>query len=160
MNKHIEQLKGIAEDMGMTFLYEAYPQLNVLLDKVKRDRTSGNVTMPNATFPVCICLLPVGGAFDIHNTTDNLKDRQNCIFAFGEPMPLDFTGEQAGEISERLKGLAAEFITRINATGDYEGIYGQLPYQIGYDRLDACLCLVTVEFTLAPIYGECINIAD
>lgn len=155
MNESIKKLKDIAEAMGMTFLYESYPRLNLLLDKVKR--VNGDVRAPFGTFPVCICLQPIGGAWDIHRRTDERKDRQNCIVAFGEPMPLDFTGEQAGEISERLKGLATEFIERINASGEFEGIYGQVSYKIGYDRFDACLCLVTVEFTLVPAYGECIK---
>ena len=155
MNKHIEHLKSIAEAMGMTFLFEAYPRLNLLLDKVKR--VKGEVNAPFGNYPVCICLLPVGGEWNIHPTLGDRRDRQNCIVAFAEPMPLDYTGVQAGEISERLKELATEFIDRLNDSGKYEGLYGKVSYKIGYDQYDACLCLVTIEFTLSPLIGECVK---
>jgi hypothetical protein len=156
MNKHILRLKEIAEAMGATFIYETPARVGLLLDKVKR--TGGKVSMAGASFPVCICMQPVAGAFDFHRVTGDMKDRQNCIVAFGEPMPLDFTGEQAAKISERLKSLALEFIERINNTTEYEGLYGQVQYEVGYDRYDACLCLVTIRFTLVPVAGECVNI--
>lgn len=155
MNESILQLKSIAEAMGLTFLYESYPRLSLLLDKVQR--VKGDVRAPFGSFPACICLQPIGGVWEIHKRTDERKDRQNCIVAFAEPMPLDYTGEQAGEISERLKGIATEFIDRINASGYFESIYDNVSYKVGFDRFDACLCLVTIEFTLAPLFGECVK---
>lgn len=153
MNKNIEQLKRIASDMGVSFIYESYPRLNLLLDKVKR--AGGELRTPFASLPVCICIQPVSGVWNVHPMTGERRERQNCIIAFADAMPLDFTGEQAEEISEVLKERATEFIDRINASGYFEPIYGQVSYKVGYDRFDACLCLVTIEFVLSPLYGEC-----
>lgn len=154
MNKNIEHLKRIAGDMGMAFIYESYPRLNILLDKVKRG-SDKVLRTPFASLPVCICIQPIGGVWNIHPMTGERRERQNCIVAFADAMPLDFTGEQAEEISEALKEKATEFIDRINASGSFEPIYGQVSYKVSYDRFDACLCLVTIEFVLSPLYGEC-----
>jgi hypothetical protein len=155
MNKNIEQLKRIAGDMDMDFIYESYPRLSLLLDRVKR--VGGSVQLPNASLPVCICIQPISGVWDIHRTTGERKEKSNCIIALADAMPLDFTGEQADQISEVLKAKATEFIDRLNTSGYFEPIYGELSYKVGYDRFDACLCLVTIEFTLSPVYGECVN---
>ena len=115
MNKHIEKLKGIAEAMGMAFLYESYPRLNLLLDKFKR--VGGEVRMPNnVTLPLCICVQPIAGSWAIHPMAGERRERQDCIVAFADAMPLDFTGEQADAVSESLKGLATEFIDRFLVT--------------------------------------------
>lgn len=153
MNKTIEQLKRIASDMGVSFIYESYPRLSLLLDKVKR--AGGELRTPFASLPVCICIQPVSGVWNVHPMTGERRERQNCIVAFADAMPLDFTGEQAEAISEALKVKATEFIDRINASGYFEPIYGQVSYKVSYDRFDACLCLVTIEFVLSPLYGEC-----
>lgn len=153
MNKNIEQLKRIASDMGVSFIYESYPRLSLLLDKVKR--AGGELRTPFASLPVCICIQPVSGVWNVHPMTGERRERQNCIIAFADAMPLDFTGEQAEAISEALKEKATEFIDRINASEQFEPIYGQVSYKVSYDRFDACLCLVTIEFVLSPLYGEC-----
>jgi hypothetical protein len=155
MNRHIEKLKGIAEAMGMTFLYESYSRLNLLLDKFKR--VGGEVRMPNnVALPLCICVQPIAGAWAIHPLAGERRERQDCIVAFADAMPLDFTGEQADAISESLKGLATEFIDRLNASGEYEQLLN-VTYEVGFDRFDACLCLVTIKFNLAPLVGECVE---
>lgn len=154
MNKNIEQLKRIASDMGVPFIFESYPRLSLQLDKVKRGSDKA-VQAPFGSFPVCICLQPVSGVWNVHPMTGERRERQNCIIVFADAMPFDFTGEQAEAISEALKEKATEFIDRINASGHFEPIYGQVSYKVGYDRFDACLCLVTMEFVLSPLYGEC-----
>lgn len=155
MNKHIEKLKGIAEAMGMAFLYESYPRLNLLLDKFKR--VGGEVRMPNnVTLPLCICVQPIAGSWAIHPMTGERRERQDCIVAFADAMPLDFTGEQADAVSESLKGLATEFIDRLNASGEYEELLN-VTYEVGFDRFDASVCLVTIRFNLAPLMGECVE---
>ena len=72
-------------------------------------------------------------------------------------MPLDFTGEQAQTIAERLKGIAADFVERMNRSGYFEQIEGRVPYQISFDRLDANLCIFTITPEVVETPGVCID---
>lgn len=72
-------------------------------------------------------------------------------------MPLDFTGEQAQTIVERLKGIAADFVARMNASGYFEHIEGRVPYSVSFDRLDANLCIFTITPEVVEAVGVCIE---
>ena len=72
-------------------------------------------------------------------------------------MPFDYRGEEAQRIAERLKGIAMQFIERVNNCGFFVPVEGAVNYRVAFDKLDANLCVVTLEITLRELVGECID---
>lgn len=147
----------IAAKMGLSYMCETWARANVLLDKFRRVGASRSVQPPDGyTLPVCIYVQPVAGAFKF-TKGGYVKDAPSCFISFADAMPLDFTGDEAQSIAERLKGIATDFIAEVNNSGAFEPIYGDVSYKIGFDRLDACLCIVSITPTLAELHGVCVE---
>lgn len=134
-------IKEIAKALGMSYMFDDWARVNVRADKVDK-------------YPLLVDMLPSGGAFGLQS--GQIKDEQNCLFAFLDKTPLDFDGTTNDAIIERMKTLAKKFIYQINNGGIYEAIDGDtLPYSVVYDKLDENVTGITIELTLIPIEGEC-----
>lgn len=152
MNKIVEDVRQVAEGLGLSFMYETMARANVLMDKVRR--RNGVVEWNGKALPICLYVQPVSGRI-AYDEVGNRRDIPSCLMCFGEAMPLDYKGEEAEAIVERLKGYATEFIEGMNALGEYLPIGGDINYQVGFDRMDANLCILSMELTIEPLYGEC-----
>jgi hypothetical protein len=136
-------IKEIAKALGMSYMFDNWARVNVRADKVDK-------------YPLLVDMLPSGGAFGLQS--GQIKDEQNCLFAFLDKTPLDFDGTTNDAIIERMKTLAKKFIYQINNGGIYEAIDGDtLPYSVVYDKLDENVTGITIELTLIPIAGECLD---
>lgn len=153
----IEQKVGqIASDMGLSYLCETWSRANVILDKFRRTGEGRTVCAPDGmTLPVCLFIQPVSGRLNLRQ--GQMRDAPECFLSFADAMPFDFTGEQAQEIAERLKGLAIDFIIRANDSRYFEPLTGDIPYKIAFDKLDANLCMVSITPTIKELHGICIE---
>lgn len=154
----VEQKVGeIARKMGLSYMCESWARANVAIDKFRRTGNDRRVVANDGTtLPLCLYVQPVAGAMKF-TSGGYVKDAPSCFISFADAMPFDYTGEQAQAIAERLRRLAIDFIVALNASGVFEPIYGDVQYKIAYDRLDACLCIVSITPTLVEIVGNCIE---
>lgn len=86
-----------------------------------------------------------------------MTDAPACLIAFADAMPFDYRGEEAQQIAEQLKGIAMQFIERVNNCGFFVPVEGAVNYRVAFDKLDANLCCGDSRNTLRELVGECID---
>ena len=136
-----QKKKKIVESLGIGYMFDDWSRANLKADS------------PVIKYPLCVNLLPVSGTFSFK--TGIVKDSPNCLFAFLDKTDLDFDSKENNEIVERMKRLALKFIAKLNSSGVFEPIEGDIRYSIVYDKLDVNLTGVTVEITLKTVRGVC-----
>ncbi len=150
-----QRIAEIASSAGLTYMCETWPRANLRFDKFRR-RSDGTVaTDDGQTLPALLYVQPISGGLNF-TSSGFLKDSPQTLLAFAQQMPLDFTGEQAQTVAEELKGIAADFVARMNNSGYFERIEGRVPYTISFDRLDANLCIFTITPEVVEAVGVCI----
>ena len=157
LNNIESKVAAIAEEMGLSFICETWTRANVVLDKFRRDTSAPNrpvVNRDGLTLPVCLYVQPVAGSLKFTNL-GMCKDAPSCSISFADAMPFDYRGDEAQDIADRLKNLAADFVVRCNRSGYFEQISGDVQYQIAFDRMDANLCIVTLRLSLIDAVGVC-----
>lgn len=153
VEKRIAELAAAA---GLAYMCETWPRANQRFDKYRRNREGKVVADDGSKLPALLYVQPVAGGLDF-TSAGFVKDNPQTLLAFADAMPLDFTGEQAQTIAEKLKGIAADFVQRMNKSGYFQPIEGRVPYTVGFDRLDACLCIVTITPEVEELVGECVE---
>lgn len=136
-----QKIKKIVESLGIGYIFDDWSRANLKADK------------PTILYPLCVNLLPVSGTFSFYSGI--VKDSPNCLFAFLDKTDLDFDGKENSEIVERMKNLALKFIAKLNSSGVFEPIEGDIRYSVVYDKLDVNLTGITIEITLKPLRGIC-----
>lgn len=132
-----EKVRAIAKKMnGIGYLFENWHTANVRID--------------SKMLPVMLNVLPVTGTIRVDS---QLRDYPNCLFAFMDKVELDANGDDANSVVERCKAYAEEFILRLNQSGMFEPISGEVRYSVFYDRLDVNVAGVTIEVTLRERSG-------
>lgn len=149
-----QRIAKIAREAGLSYMCETWPRANLRFDKFRRQKDGTVTNDTGQQLPALLFVQPISGGLDF-TSTGALKDSPQCLLAFADAMPLDFTGEQAQEISERLKGIAADFVSRMNRSGYFEIIEGRVPYKVSFDRLDANLCIFTITPEVVATVGTC-----
>lgn len=119
------------------------------------DWTQANDILDNAPLPALICLLPAAGNFNLHN--GQVRDYPGCMFAFVDKTDFRAEATQNGEVIERMKGAALDFIREVNSRGGFEPISGNVHYRVIYDKLDVNVTGVVLEITLKERRGICLS---
>lgn len=132
-----EKIKSIVGEMDINYLFENWQNANVRLDSEK--------------LPACINILPVSGVFNLRR--NQIKDFPNCMLAFVDQTEFDFKGPDNDKIIERCKAKAKEFIFRLNQSGLFEEVEGDIGYSILYDKLDVNVTGVVLSLTIKEIKG-------
>lgn len=151
-----KKIAQIAREAGLTYMCETWPRANLRFDKFRRQPDGSVKTDDGETLPALLYVQPISGGL-VFTETGFLKDSPQTLLAFAEQMPLDYTGEQAQTIVERLKGIAADFVGRMNRSGFFEQIDGRVNYSISFDRLDANLCIFTITPEVRELVGVCVQ---
>jgi hypothetical protein len=151
-----QKIEQIVKDMGLSYMCETWTRANLEFDKFRRKGEDKKMQHPEGkTLPACLFVQPVSGRLNYRN--GQMKDMPNCFVSFADAMPLDFTGDQAKELTERLKALAIDFILRVNDSRMFEPIDGDIAYTVAFDKLDANLCMFTITPTIKELHGLCIE---
>jgi hypothetical protein len=133
-----QKIKSIVDKMeGITYIFDNWRTANVKLDKVP--------------LPAVINILPVSGSFNL--SKNQIKDFPNCLIAFVDKIDLDFDGTEADQKVELCKSYAKEFILRLNESGLFEYVDGDIYYSTTYDRLDVNVAVVAIELKLKEKQG-------
>lgn len=136
-----QKIAHICKDIdGLTYHYNDWSRANVDIEALQ--------------FPVLINLLPVDGQFVIKN--GQIKDFPNCMFGFLDVADFDAQSAENETVVARMKEYAGEFIGRVNSSGLFEAIDGQIRYQVVYDKLDINVTGVMVPLTLKERTGICL----
>ena len=144
MSDTMNKLREVAEDMGLTFRVETWARANLIADNVTKEQ-----------LPLCIAIQPIKGTISI-DAYANYRDIPSVFVGFADRLPLDFQGEEAEEVAERMKGKAVEFISRVNDSGFFEEVSGDIAYDVSFNRLDATLLIFSVELPLRPLASKCL----
>lgn len=132
-----EKVRKIVERMGVTYLFENWQAANVRLDKMQ--------------LPAVMYVLPASGSLNVGLM--QLKDYPNCMIAFMDKTKHDFSGEENDSVIEGCKSLAKEFILRVNRSGVFEPVQGDIQYSVFYDKLDVNVTGIVIQVPLKEIKG-------
>ena len=128
----------VAQMEGLTYIFDNW--------------ATANVRLSDLPMPAMINVLPVSGKFSIGK--QQIVDSPNCMFAFADLADMDIDGVENDEVIERCKTRAKEFIKRVNASGEFEYVDGDIFYSVFYDRLDVNVTGITIEVKLREVRGE------
>lgn len=152
-----QKVREIAEAMGLSYLCESWYRANVAFDAFRRKTDTGEMEHPEGkTLPACLYVQPVSGYFNF-TPQGFVRDAPSCLISFADAMPLDYRGDEAQEIAERMKNLAVRFIAAANESGFFQPISERIDYRVSFDRMDANLCIVTISLTLQEGVGQCVD---
>jgi hypothetical protein len=96
-------------------------------------------------------VLPASGSLNVGLM--QLKDYPNCMIAFMDKTKHDFSGEENDSVIEGCKSLAKEFILRVNRSGVFEPVQGDIQYSVFYDKLDVNVTGIVIQVPLKEIKG-------
>lgn len=158
MGTTIEQKIGeIAASLGLSYLCESWCRANEAFDSFRRTGEDKAVRHPGgSTLPACLYVQPVSGGL-VFTKLGTVQDAPSCLICFADAMPYDYKGVEAQEIAERMKALAVQFISAVNACGFFAPVSGRVNYRVAFDKMDANLCIVTLDVTLQEQVGSCLD---
>ncbi|WP_321479761.1 hypothetical protein [uncultured Bacteroides sp.] len=135
-----QKIKSVADKMpSFTYVYEDWTRADVRLERL--------------SLPAIINLLPVSGSLSLKK--DQFRDAPNCMLVFVDKVQRDANGSDNEEVFERMKFAAMEFVTRLNQSGLFDPIEGDIPYSVILERLSPVLTGISVSFKLKEVTGVC-----
>lgn len=138
----MKQTEIIANGLGMSYRFGTYKEVNYLFDR-------------GQSFPVVAELLPLKGSFELKYAS--VKDAQDITLLFLDVDGKAVDSEKTGEVVERMKGKALEFITALNQTGEFEPIdETTLQYFTIVKQFDKCLSGIEITLNLKPCKATCL----
>jgi len=135
-----KKIKSVAESMiGFTYVYEDWTRADLRLDRLP--------------LPAIINLLPVSGAMSLK--MDQFKDKPNCMFVFVDKVNKDADGKDNDAVFERMKSAAMVFIARMNDSGLFEPIEGDIPYSVILEKLSPIVTGISISVQVKEAKGVC-----
>lgn len=135
-----QKVKSVAETMeGLTYVFENWTKADIRIERFP--------------LPAMVNLLPVSGSFKLKN--NQFKDQPNCMFAFFDKSERDSNGSEYDTVVDRCKALAMEFIVKLNNSGLFEPIEGEISYSVSLDKLSTSVSGIIVSVQLKELKGVC-----
>lgn len=135
-----KKIKSVAESMvGFTYVYEDWTRADLRLDRLP--------------LPAIINLLPVSGAMSLK--MDQFKDKPNCMFVFVDKVNKDADGKDNDAVFERMKSAAMVFIARMNDSGLFDPIEGDIPYSVILEKLSPIVTGISISVQVKEAKGVC-----
>ena len=135
-----KKIKSVAESMvGFTYVYENWTRADLRLDRLP--------------LPAIINLLPVSGAMSLK--MDQFKDKPNCMFVFVDKVNKDADGKDNDAVFERMKSAAMVFIARMNDSGLFDPIEGDIPYSVILEKLSPIVTGISISVQVKEAKGVC-----
>ena len=135
-----KKIKSVAESMvGFTYVYEDWTRADLRLDRLP--------------LPAIINLLPVSGAMSLK--MDQFKDKPNCMFVFVDKVNKGADGKDNDAVFERMKSAAMVFIARMNDSGLFDPIEGDIPYSVILEKLSPIVTGISISVQVKEVKGVC-----
>lgn len=140
----IRKIAALIQDAD--YMFADFAQANVELDKIAK--------------PTILYVLPASGKINLRR--DVIRDKPETQIWFLCPSDFDFDGIENDCRIEAMKRLAYEFIYKLNESGYFRELEGDIPYQVAYDAFDInltgiCIMPVLVEVDGLPICDGTFN---
>lgn len=135
-----QKIKSVSGKMaGFTYVYEDWTRADLKLERLP--------------LPALINLLPVSGALTLGK--DQFRDVPNCMFVFVDKVRRDANGSDNDAVFERMKNAAMEFIVRLNESGLFEPVEGEIPYSVILEKLAPVVTGISISLKLKEVAGVC-----
>jgi hypothetical protein len=125
---------------GFSFVFEDWNTADTKLDKVE--------------LPAIIMVLPVSGVLQF-GQHGRIKDAVNTIVAFVDKVPKEADGRDNEVVYNEMKVAAREFVRRLNESGYFNYIQGDVPYNTIIEQLSSIVTGVALQLQLKELVGRC-----
>ena len=125
---------------GFSFVFEDWNTADTKLDKVE--------------LPAIIMILPVSGVLQF-GQHGRIKDAENTIVAFVDKVPKEADGRDNETVYNEMKVAAREFVRRLNESGYFNYIQGDVPYNTIIEQLSSIVTGVALQLQLKELVGRC-----
>ena len=125
---------------GFSFVFEDWNTADTKLDKVE--------------LPAIIMILPVSGVLQF-GQHGRIKDAENTIVAFVDKVPKEADGRDNEVVYNEMKVAARAFVRRLNESGYFDYIQGDVPYNTIIEQLSSIVTGVALQLQLKELVGRC-----
>lgn len=125
---------------GFSFVFEDWNTADTKLDKVE--------------LPAIIMILPVSGVLQF-GQHGRIKDAENTIVAFVDKVPKEADGRDNEVVYNEMKVTARAFVRRLNESGYFNYIQGDVPYNTIIEQLSSIVTGVALQLQLKELVGRC-----
>ena len=125
---------------GFSFVFEDWNTADTKLDKVE--------------LPAIIMILPVSGVLQF-GQHGRIKDAENTIVAFVDKVPKEADGRDNEVVYNEMKVAARAFVRRLNESGYFNYIQGDVPYNTIIEQLSSIVTGVALQWHLKELVGRC-----
>lgn len=125
---------------GFSFVFEDWNTADTKLDKVE--------------LPAIIMVLPVSGVLQF-GQHGRIKDAENTIVAFVDKVPKEADGRDNEVVYNEMKVAARAFVRRLNESGYFDYIQGDVPYNTIIEQLSSIVTGVALQLQLKELVGRC-----
>lgn len=125
---------------GFSFVFEDWNTADKKLDKVE--------------LPAIIMVLPVSGVLQF-GQHGRIKDAENTIVAFVDKVPKEADGRDNEVVYNEMKVAARAFVRRLNESGYFNYIQGDVPYNTIIEQLSSIVTGVALQLQLKELVGRC-----
>jgi hypothetical protein len=125
---------------GFSFVFEDWNTADTKLDKVE--------------LPAIIMVLPVSGVLQF-GQHGRIKDAENTIVAFVDKVPKEADGRDNEVVYNEMKVAARAFVRRLNESGYFNYIQGDVPYNTIIEQLSSIVTGVALQLQLKELVGMC-----
>ena len=125
---------------GFSFVFEDWNTADTKLDKVE--------------LPAIIMILPVSGVLQF-GQHGRIKDAENTIVAFVDKVPKEADGRDNEVVYNEMKVAARAFVRRLNESGYFNYIQGDVPYNTIIEQLSSIVTGVALQLQLKELIGRC-----
>jgi hypothetical protein len=125
---------------GFSFVFEDWNTADTKLDKVE--------------LPAIIMVLPVSGILQF-GQHGRIKDAENTIVAFVDKVPKEADGRDNEVVYNEMKVAARAFVRRLNESGYFNYIQGDVPYNTIIEQLSSIVTGVALQLQLKELVGRC-----
>ena len=137
-------IKAIAKSLDLGYKFGTYREINAMFDRTD-----------NTSFPCVAALLALKGHFELRY--ESVKDSQDVCLLFLDLDGKTVDSEKTGEIVERMKSKALEFIKATNETQRFEPIdETTLEYFTIVKQFDKCLSGIEITLPFKPVNAVCL----
>lgn len=125
---------------GFSFVFEDWNTADTVLEKV--------------ALPAIIMILPVSGVLQF-GQHGRIKDAENTVVAFVDKVPKEADGRDNEAVYQDMKVAARAFVKRLNESGYFDYIQGDVAYNVIYEQLSSIVTGVALQLRLKELVGRC-----
>lgn len=121
---------------------------------VFEDWYTADKVVEKTALPAIIFILPVSGILQ-YGQHGRIRDAENCAIAFVDKVDKEADGRDNETVYNAMKTAARAFINALNASGFFNPIEGDVPYNTMYEQLSSIVTGIVLQLQLKELVGRC-----